>query len=81
MGIFLNDLGNGFRGFLGGAVGYLGYDCIRWFEPTIAAPPKDELGIPDGEKRAPNVGRSNEGKPGTRKGRLGKESRKGKWGR
>jgi anthranilate synthase component 1 len=33
--------------FLGGAVGYLGYDCIRWFEPTIAAPPKDELGIPD----------------------------------
>ena len=33
--------------FLGGAVGYLGYDCIRWFEPTITAPPKDELGIPD----------------------------------
>ena len=33
--------------FLGGAVGYLGYDCIRWFEPTIAAPPNDELGIPD----------------------------------
>ena len=33
--------------FLGGAVGYLGYDCIRWFEPTIPAPPKDELGIPD----------------------------------
>ena len=33
--------------FLGGAVGYLGYDCIRWFEQTIAAPPKDELGIPD----------------------------------
>jgi anthranilate synthase component 1 len=33
--------------FLGGAVGYLGYDCIRWFEPTISAPPKDELGIPD----------------------------------
>jgi len=41
----------------------------------------DELGIPDGEKRAPIVGRSNEGKPGTRKGRFGKESRKGKWGR
>jgi anthranilate synthase component I len=33
--------------FLGGAVGYLGYDCIRWFEPTIPAPPQDELGIPD----------------------------------
>ena len=41
----------------------------------------DELGIPDGEKRAPIVGRSNEGKAGTRKGRFGKESRKGKWGR
>ncbi len=34
-------------GFHGGAVGYLGYDCVRWFEPTIAQPPKDELGIPD----------------------------------
>ena len=33
--------------FQGGAVGYLGYDCIRWFEPTIPPPPKDELGIPD----------------------------------
>ncbi len=33
--------------FCGGAVGYLGYDCVRWFEPTIPAPPKDELGIPD----------------------------------
>ncbi|MBV1690729.1 excinuclease ABC subunit UvrB [Novosphingobium sp. G106] len=40
----------------------------------------DELGIPDGEKKAPIVGRSNEGKPGTRKGRFGKESRR-KWGR
>ena len=33
--------------FCGGAVGYLGYDCIRWFEPTIPEAPKDELGIPD----------------------------------
>ena len=32
----------------------------------------DELGIPDGEKKAPLVGRSNEGKPGTRKTRYGK---------
>src|SRR5258707_10375653 len=40
----------------------------------------DELGIPDGEKKAPLVGRSNEGKPGTRKGRFGKESKR-KWGR
>ena len=39
----------------------------------------DELGIPDGEKRAPIVGRSNEGKPGTRKMRYGKTQRK--WGK
>ena len=39
----------------------------------------DELGIPDGEKRAPLVGRSNEGKPGTRKTRYGKSQKK--WGR
>ena len=32
----------------------------------------DELGIPDGEKRAPIVGRSDAGKPGTRKTRYGK---------
>jgi len=32
----------------------------------------DELGLPDTEKRAPVVGRSNEGKPGTRKTRFGK---------
>jgi excinuclease ABC subunit B len=32
----------------------------------------DELGIPGSEKRAPIVGRSNEGKPGTRKTRFGK---------
>ena len=40
----------------------------------------DELGIPDGEKRAPIVRRSNEGKPGTRKGRFGRQG-KTKWGR
>ena len=32
----------------------------------------DELGLPDAEKKAPIVGRSNEGKPGTRKTRYGK---------
>src|SRR3546814_4126352 len=40
----------------------------------------DELGLPADEQVAPRVGRSNEGKPGTRKGRLGKQS-KTKWGR
>ncbi len=36
----------------------------------------DELGLPDGEKKAPLVGRSSEGKPGTRKMRYGKTQRK-----
>ncbi|MBV1918104.1 MAG: excinuclease ABC subunit UvrB [Sphingomonadaceae bacterium] len=36
----------------------------------------DELGIPDNEKKAPRVGRSNEGKPGTRKLRYGKTQKK-----
>lgn len=34
--------------FSGGAVGYLGYDMVRWFEPTVSPPPAaDELGLPD----------------------------------
>ncbi|KGB56656.1 Excinuclease ABC subunit B [Sphingopyxis sp. LC81] len=40
----------------------------------------DELGLPVDQQVAPRVGRSNEGKPGTRKGRFGKQS-KTKWGR
>ena len=42
----------------------------------------DELGLPKPheQSKAPRVGRSNEGKPGTRKGRFGKAS-KMKWGR
>ncbi|WP_390474195.1 excinuclease ABC subunit UvrB [Altererythrobacter sp. MTPC7] len=36
----------------------------------------DELGLPDTEKKAPIVGRSNEGKPGTRKLRYGRETKK-----
>ena len=39
----------------------------------------DELGLPGEPSKAPLVGRSNEGKPGTRKGRFGKTQRK--WGR
>lgn len=35
----------------------------------------DELGLPMGQQVAPRVGRSNEGKPGTRKGRFGKQGR------
>lgn len=36
----------------------------------------DELGLPSAEHKAPKVGRSNEGKPGTRKGRFGRESKR-----
>ncbi|MCX7863439.1 MAG: UvrB/UvrC motif-containing protein, partial [Novosphingobium sp.] len=38
-----------------------------------------ELGLPKAEHKAPRVGRSNEGKPGTRKPRFGKTQRK--WAR
>lgn len=38
----------------------------------------EELGLPANEHRAPVMGRSNEGKPGTRKTRFGKTQRK--WG-
>ncbi|AXB75740.1 excinuclease ABC subunit UvrB [Novosphingobium sp. P6W] len=38
-----------------------------------------ELGLPEAEHKAPRVGRSNEGKPGTRKTRYGKQQKK--WGK
>ncbi|MFC3102165.1 excinuclease ABC subunit UvrB [Altererythrobacter lauratis] len=38
-----------------------------------------ELGLPDDQKKAPLVGRSNEGRPGTRKTRYGKVQKK--WGK
>ena len=47
-------------------------DEIRRLEAT-------ELGLPEGGHKAPRVGRSNEGRPGTRKLRYGKTQRK--WGR
>ncbi len=33
--------------FHGGAVGYLAYDMVRHFEPTLPPPPPDQLGLPD----------------------------------
>ncbi len=33
--------------FSGGMVGYLSYDAVRQFEPTLGAPPPDALGVPD----------------------------------
>ena len=33
--------------FSGGAVGFLGFDCVRYFEPVVGDPPPDVLGLPD----------------------------------
>ena len=33
--------------FIGGAVGYMGYDCAHYFEPTIGRMKRDEIGAPD----------------------------------
>jgi len=33
--------------FAGGAVGFLGYDMVRFFEPTVPGPPDEGLGLPD----------------------------------
>ena len=32
---------------VGGAIGYVGYDCVRYFEPRTARENKDVLGIPE----------------------------------
>jgi anthranilate synthase component 1 len=33
--------------FTGGAVGYIGFDAVRFFEPTVGEPPPDQLGVPE----------------------------------
>ncbi|OLL24501.1 Anthranilate synthase component 1 [Neolecta irregularis DAH-3] len=33
--------------FPGGAMGYVSYDCVKYFEPKVARPLKDPLGIPE----------------------------------
>lgn len=33
--------------FTGGAVGYIGFDVVRFFEPTVSTPPSDTLQLPD----------------------------------
>lgn len=33
--------------FHGGAVGFLAYDMVRFFEPSLPPPPPDSLGLPD----------------------------------
>ena len=38
---------DGFPPFSGGAVGVMGYDTVRFFEPTVPPPPQDDLGLPE----------------------------------
>ncbi len=33
--------------FFGGAVGYVGYDAVLQFEPTVSESPEDDLGLPE----------------------------------
>src|SRR5260370_25867127 len=33
--------------FVGGAVGYIGYDVVRFFEPTVTPSPPDQLNVAD----------------------------------
>jgi len=33
--------------FFGGAVGYVGYDTVRQFEPAVGESPEDDLGLPE----------------------------------
>lgn len=33
--------------FAGGAVGFVGYDVVRYFEPKVAPPPRDDLQLPE----------------------------------
>ena len=33
--------------FLGGAVGYLAFECVRYFEPRVVQNPMDPLGLPE----------------------------------
>ncbi len=33
--------------FIGGAVGYIGYDVVRFFEPTVPIHPRDDLHLPE----------------------------------
>jgi anthranilate synthase component 1 len=32
---------------MGGAIGYVGYDCVRYFEPKTARPMKGILNVPE----------------------------------
>jgi len=62
------------------AAGDLEFEEAARLRDEIRKLEADELGIGTAPSAAPRIGRSNEGKPGTRKGRFGKAS-KTKWGR
>lgn len=47
MGELSSESRPGLPPFLGGAVGYLGYDCAHHFEPTIGKMKADEIGMPE----------------------------------
>jgi len=47
MGGYENVPVDGVPVFTGGAVGFLAYDMVRFFEPTVPGPPPDSLGLPD----------------------------------
>ncbi len=42
-------------GFWGGYVGWIGFDAVRWLEPTVGKPPPDDLGMPAAEFIEPDV--------------------------
>ncbi len=82
-----NMVGHNLRGYIEElegkmrkAAGDLEFEEAGRLRDEIRKLEADELGLPHEQSRAPRVGRSNEGKPGTRKGRFGKAS-KTKWGR
>jgi excinuclease ABC subunit B len=54
----------------------LEFETAGRLRDEIRALEREELGLPEGEHKAPIMGRSNEGKPGTRKTRYGKTQRK-----
>ena len=38
---------DGLPRFLGGAIGYIAYECVRYFEPRVPTPESDPLGVPE----------------------------------
>jgi excinuclease ABC subunit B len=57
------------------AAGDLEFEEAGRLRDEIRMLEQSELGIPVGQQVAPIMGRSNEGKPGTRKGRFGQSSK------